>query len=222
MAIGLKPSSLARPMISLQSWLAPAVSMNAFSPSSRTISNMASAVIGLTIIAAPSSSRTVSISGIDDRASAIAYSAHDPQLLAPGREGDALADQRLGSRLGAAATTLPTPSKPAGWPCLRGWPYWPLMKPTSDGLIEAEADLDQHLRRTGLRHRDGARLDIGLHRLQSACRRLRACSRRPSAAAPSSSAVSPSDFSCQGLRISLPADPRPSTRFSTAAASASG
>ena len=41
------------------------------------------------------------MSGIDAAASAIAYSAHDPQLLSAGREGDALAEQRLRGRLGS-------------------------------------------------------------------------------------------------------------------------
>ena len=110
----------------------------------------------------------------------------------------------------------PTPSKPAGWPCLRGWPYWPLMNVTSDGLIAAEPDLDQQLRRTWLRHRDGAQLDIGLHRLQRAAGRLARVAVALDAAGAFISAgiaigISPS----QGLRMSLPAEPRPSTRFST-------
>ena len=70
--MGRNPSSVATPMISFDSWLAPAVRTKPFWPSSRTMSNMASAVSGLTISAAPSSSRTPSISGMQAAASVIA------------------------------------------------------------------------------------------------------------------------------------------------------
>jgi hypothetical protein len=72
-----------------------------------------------------------------------AHGRRDNDVLRPGARACDAADKshtfalEIAGVQALAATTSPTPSKPAAAPLMRGWPYSPLRKWRSEGLTEA-------------------------------------------------------------------------------------
>ena len=225
MAIGRKPSSLARPMISFAElagagrqderlFVLVAHDVEHGERGQRVDDHRGAVLVAHAV------DQRYRRAGLGDRV----VSPRAP-VAGAGREGDALADKRLRGRIGSGGGHDADALEAGRLAFLARLAVETLDERQIGGVDRGQADLDQQLRRPRLRHRDGAQLDIGLHRLDRDAGRLAriavALEQQALHFARYRHLIAPLLVG-QGLRMILPADPRPSTLFSTAAASASG